>query len=196
MTTLEQIQPHSGIVLDKGEIPYVEFIANRAGVIESVSEVSKSKKTGGITRTVGGGVLFGPIGAVAGAMTAGSKGESSSEVHNDLQIIDQGSLLITNQRVVFVGNDIVSMPFSNIKLINFNKIPLNKKQQYHNLITKNKSLESFNKPFSEYRVSGFRAPIEISIIYDGSLKGERYILVSKNAKKAQEIYHTVSSSIQ
>ena len=104
--------------LKSGEKAYVEFSAKRRAIVTTTIQrtVEKTKKKGGITRAVVGGALLGPVGAVVGATTAKSKGNSVgySENVENLSNIDEGVLLFTNQRLLFVGQEITSIPYDEL----------------------------------------------------------------------------------
>ena len=106
------------VKLKQGEKAYVEFPAKRRAIITTTVQrtVEKTKKKGGITRAVVGGALLGPVGAVVGATTAKSKGNSvgyTEDVEN-LNDIDQGVLVFTNQRMLFVGQEIISISYDEL----------------------------------------------------------------------------------
>ncbi len=118
------IEPVQVIVnLEPNEKAYAEFAAKRMAVVDRVVEktVSKSKKKGVVTRAVVGGVLLGPLGALGGAATAGSKGNSTTtqETVSKLEAIDAGSLILTNKRLVFMGQNLVSLPYTKLLAVSF-----------------------------------------------------------------------------
>lgn len=120
------IEPVQVVVnLQPDEKAYADFGAKRIAVVDSVIEktVGKSKKKGVLTRTVVGGILLGPLGAVGGAATAGSKGNSvtTQQVVSNLQVVDTGSLIFTNKRIVFVGNNVLSLKYDHLIAVNFDK---------------------------------------------------------------------------
>ena len=114
----------SSIKLKQGEKAYVEFPAKRRAIVTTTVQrtVEKTKKKGGITRAVVGGALLGPVGAVVGATTAKSKGNAVGYTENveNLNNIDEGVLLFTNQRLLFVGQEIVSIPYDELIGIKIN----------------------------------------------------------------------------
>lgn len=111
------------VKLKQGEKAYVEFSAKRKAIITTTIQrtVEKTKKKGGITRAVVGGALLGPVGAIVGASTAKSKGNSVGYSDNieTLNDIDQGVLLLTDQRILFIGQEIVSIPYEELVSIKF-----------------------------------------------------------------------------
>ena len=113
---IEPITPT--VKLKQKEKAYVEFPAKRRAIITTTVQrtVEKTKKKGGITRAVVGGALLGPVGAVVGATTAKSKGNAVgySENVENLENIDEGVLLLTNQRLLFVGQEIISIPYDEL----------------------------------------------------------------------------------
>lgn len=119
-----QIEPVQVIVnLEPNEKAYADFGAKRMAVIDRTVEktVSKSKKKGVVTRAVVGGVLLGPLGALGGAATAGSKGNSTTtqETVNKLEAVDTGTLILTNKRIVFMGQNLISLPYSKLLAVSF-----------------------------------------------------------------------------
>lgn len=119
-----EIEPVQVIVnLEPNEKAYAEFGAKRMAVVDRVVEktVSKSKKKGVVTRAVVGGVLLGPLGALGGAATAGSKGNSTTtqETVSKLEAVDTGNLILTNKRLVFMGQNLVSLPYSKLLAVSF-----------------------------------------------------------------------------
>jgi hypothetical protein len=120
---IEPIQVVVNLQLD--EKAYADFGAKRMAVVDSIIEktVGKSKKKGVVTRALVGGVLLGPLGAVGGAATAGSKNDSvtTQQTVSKLQVVDTGSLIFTNKRIVFVGNNVLSLTYDQLVAVNFDK---------------------------------------------------------------------------
>lgn len=118
---IEPIVP--SIKLKQGERAYVEFPAKRRAIVTTTVQrtVEKTKRKGGITRAVVGGALLGPVGAVVGATTARSKGNSIgyTEDVESLNDIDQGIFVLTDQRMLFVGQEIVSIPYDELIGVKF-----------------------------------------------------------------------------
>lgn len=122
-----KIEPVQVVVnLQPGENAYADFGAQRMAVVDRIVEktVGKSKKKGVLTRAVVGGVLLGPLGAVGGAATAGSKHNSvtTQQTVSRLEAVDTGSLIFTNKRIVFVGNNVLSLKYDQLIAVNFDKI--------------------------------------------------------------------------
>jgi hypothetical protein len=118
------IAPISILVnLESGETAYLELPANRMATVERIEEhtVGKTKKKGVVTRAVVGGVLLGPLGALGGAATAGSKGNSKTiqKSVSRVERVDTGKLIFTNKRVMFLGNNVFSLPYQNIVAAEF-----------------------------------------------------------------------------
>jgi hypothetical protein len=118
------IQPINLFInLNQDEKPYAEFNAKRLAMVEEVVQHTtvKTKKKGVASRAIVGGVLLGPLGALGGAATAGSKGNSvtTQNVTQSVKAVDTGQLILTNQRVLFIGNNIVSIPYGNILAFSF-----------------------------------------------------------------------------
>ncbi len=127
-----QIEPIQVIVnLEPNEKAYIDLSANRMAIVDSIIEktIGKTKKKGVITRAIVGGVLLGPVGAVAGAATAGRKGTSitTQETVSKLQQIDQGTLILTNKRLIFLGQDIASLPYNKLIAVSFSDTYTGKK---------------------------------------------------------------------
>lgn len=113
------IAPISILVnLEPNEVAYLELPANRMATVERIEEYTtgKTKKKGVLTRAVVGGVLLGPLGALGGAATAGSKGNSKTiqKTVSRVERVDTGKLIFTNKRLVFLGNYVFSLPYQNI----------------------------------------------------------------------------------
>lgn len=64
--------------LQKNEKAYTLIKAKRTASVDQIVEktTGKSRRKGVLTRGIVGGVVFGPVGALAGAMTAGGKNSS------------------------------------------------------------------------------------------------------------------------
>lgn len=107
-----------------GEQAYLSLSAKRMANVDHVIEktTGKTKKKGVITRGVVGGVLLGPVGMVAGAATAGSRVNTQTvqETTTKHEVVDSGTLLFTNQRLIFAGNNIMALPYQNILAYSFN----------------------------------------------------------------------------
>ena len=121
-----KIEPiNVSVKLGSDEKAFAEFQAKRAALIERVVEqtYTKSKKKGGLTRAVVGGMTFGVAGALVGAGTAKSKGTSTT-VQQDvssIEAVDEGTLIFTNKRVLFVGKEIISIPHDDLMAVDFSK---------------------------------------------------------------------------
>ena len=127
-----QIEPVQVVVgLEQNEKAYVELGAKHMAVVDRIIEktVGKTKKKGVVTRAVVGGVLLGPLGALGGAATAGSKGNSTTtqETVSKLEVVDNGSLILTNKRLMFVGQNVVSLPYSKLVAVSFGNSMTGKK---------------------------------------------------------------------
>ena len=74
-------------------------------------------------------MLLGPLGALGGAATAGSKGNSTTtqETVSKLEVVDNGSLILTNKRLMFVGQNVVSLPYSKLVAVSFGNSMTGKK---------------------------------------------------------------------
>ena len=118
------IEPIKVVVsLEPQEKAYVELSAKRMAVVDRIVEktTGKTKKKGVVGRAVVGGVLLGPLGALGGAATAGSKGNSTTTQHtaSKMEVVDDGSLVLTNKRLMFIGQNIVTLPYNKILAVSF-----------------------------------------------------------------------------
>lgn len=122
---ISPITVHAKLPLEPDEVAYLELVARRMAFVDSTIQqtVGKSKKKGVVGRAVVGGVLLGPLGAVAGAATAGSKqtATTTERTVSTNSAIDSGSIIFTNQRFIFTGNgEKVSVPYSEMRITGFN----------------------------------------------------------------------------
>ena len=113
------------VKLGSDEKAFVEFQAKRNALVEKVVEqtYTKTKKKGGITRAVVGGMTFGIGGALVGAGTAKSHGTSTTVQHDvsSIEAVDEGTLIFTNKRILFVGKEIISIPHDDLMAVDFAK---------------------------------------------------------------------------
>lgn len=197
LNQLKEIQPSIIIKLTEGEKVYGEFVVNHAPRLASVTSTSdiNQHKAGGIARALGGGLIAGPIGAVAGAMTAGVRGttETMATTTKDNQIIDQGLLFFTSDRILFIGQDITSIPYSLIVLARFEKLNFQESEKFKKMIMSSKNLESYRQPFSKYNMPTFGKAISFTINYGKEMINDRYLIVDKHRSYAEGIYRAVSS---
>lgn len=197
LNQLKEIQPSIIIKLTEGEKVYGEFVVNHAPRLASVTSTSdiNQHKAGGIARALGGGLIAGPIGAVAGAMTAGVRGttETMATTTKDNQIIDQGLLFFTSDRILFIGQDITSIPYSLIVLARFEKLNFQESEKFRKMIMNSKNLESYRQPFSKYNMPTFGKAISFTINYGKEMINDRYLIVDKHRSYAEGIYRAVSS---
>ena len=111
--------------LQSDEVAYLELTARRMASVDSIVEqtVGKSKKKHVVGRAVVGGVLLGPLGALGGAATAGSKNKSTTtqQTVSSIKQVDSGQMLLTNKRFIFIGNNnIISLTYPEIIATSFN----------------------------------------------------------------------------
>lgn len=112
--------------LESDEIPYLEIVAQRIALINSTVQetIGTSKKKGVAGRAIVGGMLLGPLGAVAGAATAGSKqtATTTEKTVTTNSMVGMGSIILTNQRFIFTENSevIVSVPYAKMHITGFN----------------------------------------------------------------------------
>lgn len=119
-----QIEPiETNLNLEENEACYFIVPADRKALVEKIQVYTevKSKKKGVIGRAVVGGVLLGPLGALGGAVTAGSKGKTITKQNTSSKLtkIDSGQLIFTNKRVLFVGSQLISIPYDSMPLVEF-----------------------------------------------------------------------------
>jgi hypothetical protein len=150
------------INLRKGEKAYLSVPTNRMAYVDRIVETTTgtSKKKGVIKRGVVGGVLLGPVGAITGAVTAKSHYSSHTEqqVVTTFESIDNGMLVLTDQRVIFVGNQILSLPYDQIIAYVFS----GNKQIGYRFTPKYDGVQP-NETF----VIGGPSPAEIEVYYKG-----------------------------
>ena len=111
--------------LQPDEVAYLGLTARRMASVDSIVEqtVGKSKKKHVVGRAVVGGVLLGPLGALGGAATAGSKNKSTTtqQTVSSMKQVDSGQMLLTNKRFIFIGNNnIISLTYPEIIATSFN----------------------------------------------------------------------------
>lgn len=106
--------------LQSNEIAFLELTARRLASLDSVIQetVGSSKKKHVVGRAIVGGALLGPLGAVAGAATAGSKQTSTTTERtvSSNEVVDSGQIIFTNKRFIFLGNNdsVISLPYAEI----------------------------------------------------------------------------------
>lgn len=111
--------------LEQNETAYLELTARRMATTDGIVQetVGTSKRKHPIRRAVVGGVLLGPLGAVAGAATASSKQTSTTTEHvvSTITQIDSGKVILTDRRFLFLGNNnlVISLPYANITASRF-----------------------------------------------------------------------------
>lgn len=117
--SLGQIEPISPVInLEVNEKAYAQFNAYRMASVEHTVEhtTGEAKKKGVFKRAIVGGVLLGPLGALGGAATAGSKITSTTVQTKTKKVekVDEGFIILTNKRVLFSGQNILSLPYNEI----------------------------------------------------------------------------------
>lgn len=114
-----EIEPtETELNLEPGETAYAAFVANRMALVAHTT--SKEQKKGVVGRAVVGGLLLGPLGALGGAATAGSK--TTQRITELNEKVDSGVMTFTTKRFVFVGNNMmVSIPYEKAVGIQFNE---------------------------------------------------------------------------
>lgn len=109
--------------LEDGEKAYFVVSANRMALVDRIIEETKgkSKKKGVVGRAVVGGLLLGPLGALGGAATAGSKDNSKTtqKTVTKIESIDNGKMIFTNKRLIFIGNNVLYLPYNELLAVEF-----------------------------------------------------------------------------
>lgn len=85
--------------LGKDEKAYIIFSAQKMGLVAHMT--SNTKKKGVFGRAVVGGVLLGPLGALGGAVTSGSK--TTEKMTERIEELDNGTMIFTNKGFFFDG---------------------------------------------------------------------------------------------
>jgi uncharacterized Zn finger protein (UPF0148 family) len=111
--------------LQENEKAYYIVSAQRIATFTEINERTeiKTDNSGALTRGCGCGCLFGWIGALLGALSANSKSTARviRESHDNEKIVDTGYLIMTNKRIIFNGQNILSINYSEILEIRFEK---------------------------------------------------------------------------
>ncbi len=106
------------MALKPGETAYLQLSAKRKALVDKIVEhtVGKTKRKNVVGRAIVGGILTGGIGVIAGAATAGKKTNTTTTQSTETSIedVDKGIMIITNQRIVFIGNNVISLPYDQI----------------------------------------------------------------------------------
>lgn len=86
-----------------------------------------TEKQGVIGRSIAGSLIYGKAGAVIGGTTARgvTTSTTSQERKTRTETIDNGTLLFTNKNILFVGKEVVKIPYDEILSIEFNPISFN-----------------------------------------------------------------------
>jgi hypothetical protein len=111
--------------LQTGEKLYYSVQAQRMATFTEVTERTETNTDKGdaLARGCGCGCLFGWIGALLGALSANSKTTSRviKESRDSTRAVDKGMVLMTNRRILFNGENLVSVPYEDILLMDFEK---------------------------------------------------------------------------
>lgn len=103
--------------LDKGEKVYATFQAQKMGRVDKA--VNVTHRQGVASRAGCGCCLLGPLGAVLGGVTAPSK--TNQFTHEALTSLDRGTMVFTNKRFLFVGeNSMKGLVYDKVLSISFN----------------------------------------------------------------------------
>lgn len=114
-----KIQPiQSSFNLKDNEEAYYQFETERKADVQYTDSYTTgiTKKKGIIGRAVVGDLVFGKAGAIIGGVTADNEINSSTrqELSTRTETIDKGKMLFTNKRILFVGKEVVSIPYDDI----------------------------------------------------------------------------------
>lgn len=168
VNTLQAIQPTVAVKLEADEQVYGEYKAFRGGNVDAF----KNKGAGIGTSIAGIGV------GVGGGTSVASK---------KFQVVATGQLLLTNKRIIFVGESFIQIPYTGIHVINFKKASLGTKTKWQQLWAKTKG-----NPFAQYSVPTFGKAIMLNVLYDGGLDNEQYLIAGKNTGDIENTYRTIS----
>lgn len=111
--------------LKVGEKLYYSVQAERMATFTEVTERTESNtdNSDALGRGCGCGCLFGWLGALLGALSANSKTTTKiiKESQDVIRVVDKGLVMMTNKRIVFYGENLVSVDYDDILLIDFEK---------------------------------------------------------------------------
>lgn len=115
---------YANVNLEEGESSYIAFAAHRKARVSHIvtHTVNHTKKKGVVGRAIVGGVLLGPLGALGGAATAGSRttGKTTEQIVENLEDLDVGTMIFMDKRFLFMGQgSVVSIPFEKALAIEF-----------------------------------------------------------------------------
>lgn len=115
--------------LNEGEHAYFEFQTKRFADNEylQTNTTGNTKRKGTVKRALVGDLLFGKVGAVIGGVTGGSETnyQTSQQRITKTEVIDTGTMILTNKRILFVGKEIVSIPYKDIIATEFTSSLMN-----------------------------------------------------------------------
>lgn len=174
MRDLQPVQPTVSVKLHPNEKVYAEYTALRAGIVDGFKTSNTGLGIGGGVGRIGIG-----IGKSSGEMVANGK----------FQIIDEGSLLFTNRRMVFVGNGFVDIPYEEINVIDIDEVTFKKQERYRKLFAKRGG-----SPFGKYRIPSFRRLTAVSVLHSAGVDGEEYLITDKDSSQAKDVYSAVAGS--
>ena len=109
--------------LEKDEVVYIKLFSERKMLVENITEITetKTKRKNVVGRAIVGGLILGPVGALGGAVTS-SKDVETNIIQNknkEVKTIDSGDLLLTNTRILFLGDNIISLPYEYVPQVDF-----------------------------------------------------------------------------
>ncbi len=123
----------TSVHLKDGEKAYHMFSTQRYADSDYVETYTSGtdKKKGVVGRAFVGNILFGPAGAIIGGVTAGSKNQSTTTQQKIVRTepIDSGDILFTNKRVLFVGKEIIEIPYAEILSVSYEDVILEHKER-------------------------------------------------------------------
>lgn len=170
MNSLQAIQPTVAVKLEADEQAYAEFYAYRAGKVTSF----KTKGAGIGTSIAGVGVGVGGSESVAG---------------KKFRIVADGKLLLTDKRMIIVGESFTQIPYEGIHTIKFKKASGLTKYKWQQMAgTKAKW-----NIFADHYIPVVRGTVIMSVLYEGGLDNEQYMVTSKNGRELEAIYNTIAN---
>lgn len=192
---IDSISLSTKLPLEPDEVPYLEIIAQRIALVDSTVQetVGKSKRKGVVGRAVVGGILLGPLGAVAGATTAGSKqtATTTEKTVTTSSTVGRGNIILTNQRFIFAENSeiVVSVPYTKMRITGFNGKIINVQyvgmldgEHYEILDDKAKDMELYYEGITKYKAITPNKPAPKTLSTQNSVADE----LAKLAKLKQD----------
>ena len=163
----------SGLMLEAGEEAYCRFGDTLyKAVREEVTSYTSGKTTShAFGRAVVGGAFLGTTGAIAGAMGAPQRSQSvtTQVTSSEIGILDQGDLLFTNKRFIFVGRTVFSIPYDILMGVTFRD----------------------TKEYVDVRIRERHR--ELALLYEGMPRGLHFVIA--DGLTAERYYHGIREKI-